>query len=184
MPQIIHGDVHKMNRSLFLFGALFIFAAGAQINAQDSHNAGTTPRGRRALVIDIDARVLEKKQEVVWEETTKKITIPGSPVGVKLVGSNVIVAVQFTPFIRRHGQNVLVAQGQIWIDDPNKGMSYYTSIQTIPMAFGEPIYFFPLGSSQQLDASIEIVLTVNLTVNPNNAAGVQPETNVNTENDN
>ena len=166
MPPVIHGDAHKMNRSLYLFSAFFIFAVSAQIDAQDSHVAGAAPRfGRRALVIDIDARVLEEKQKVVWEETTKRITIPGSPVGVKLVGSNVVVAVQFTPFIRRYSQNVLVAQGQIWIDDPNKGMSYYTSIQTIPMEFGEPIYFFPLGS-QQLDSSIEIILTVN----PNTAA--------------
>jgi hypothetical protein len=161
-----------MTRSFCLFSALFIFAAGAQINAQDSQVrnsqvqdaqvSGTTPRfGRRALVIDIDARVLEEKQGVVWEETTRRITIPGSPVGIKLVGANVIVAVQFTPFIRHHGQNVLVAQGQIWIDDPEKGISYYTSIQTIPLEFGEPIYFFPLGQSRQLDASIEIILTVS-----------------------
>lgn len=166
MPPVIHGDAHKMNRSLYLFSAFFIFAAGAQINAQDmqardSHVAGGTAQrfGRRALVVNIDARVLEEKKEVVWEETTKRITIPGSPVGVKLVGSNVVVAVQFTPFIRRHG-SVLVAQGQIWIDDPHKGMSYYTSIQTVPLEFGEPVYFFPLGS-RQADASIEIILTVN-----------------------
>ena len=170
-----------MNRSLFLFSAVFIFAAGAQINAQDSQAGVASRFGRRALIIGIDARVLEekeKKQEVAWEETIQKITIPGSPVGIKLVGSNVVVAVQFTPFIRRHGQNVLVAQGQIWIDDPNKGMSYYTSIQTIPMEFGEPIYFFPLGS-QQLDSSIEIILTVNL-----NTEAAPTEAAANTENGN
>jgi len=158
-----------MNRSLYFFSAFFLIAVGAQINAQDSRAAGTRV-GRRALVIDIDARVLEEKKEVIWEETTKKITIPGSPVSVKLVGSNVIVAVQFTPFIRRQSQNVLVAQGQIWIDDPEKGMCYYTSIQTIPLEFGEPIYFFPLGPAQQVNSSsIEIVLTVNLNDAPSAA---------------
>jgi len=169
-----------MNRPFYLFSAILVFAAGLQINAQDSQVrdkqvAGTAPRFRRALVIDIEARVLEKKEVVIWEENTKKITFPGNPVGIKLVGSNLVVAVQFTPFVRREGQSVLVAQGQIWIEDPDKGLCYYTSIQTIPMVFGEPIYFFPLGSSQQLDASIEIILTVN----PN----TQPETAINAENE-
>jgi hypothetical protein len=55
----------------------------------------------------------------------------------------------------------MVAQGQIWINDSERGISYYTSIQTIPMEINEPIYFFPLGASPQLKSSIEIMLTVN-----------------------
>ncbi|MDR1870056.1 MAG: hypothetical protein LBQ82_08735 [Treponema sp.] len=159
-----------MNRSLRLFSAIFLFTLSIPIHAEDPQPAGM-PSGngmmpglrRRAVVLDIDARVLEQKNEVVWSETHRKLTIPGNPVGIKLVGSNLVVAVQFTPFISRRG-NVLVAQGQIWIDDPEKGMCYYTSIQTIPLVFGEPIYFFPLGP-QQINSSIEIILTVN----PNNA---------------
>jgi len=182
MPPTIHGDAHNMNRPLCFLSAFFIFAVGAQINAQDSQAVGTRV-GRRALAIDIDARVLEEKKEVVWEETQKKITIPGNPVTIKMVGSNVVLAMQFTPFVRRSGQNVLVAQGQIWINDPEKGMCYYTSIQTIPMSFGEPIYFFPLGPSQQVNSSsIEIILTVNLTENQNSESAIKPDA-AKTEND-
>ena len=152
------------NRSICLAGFLIIFAAGININAQESASSrnGDNSQGnrRRALVLDIKARVLEDEQTVIWNESHRKITIPGNPVGIKMVGSNIVVAVQFTPFIRRSG-NVLVAQGQIWIEDPQRGMSYYTSIQTIPMDFDEPIYFFPLGTQQHLDSSIEIILTVN-----------------------
>jgi hypothetical protein len=156
-----------MNRSLGLaaiaatFGALFVFVANIPGNAQDMQVStdDVSRRGNRALVLDIEARVLENEQEVIWNETHRRFTIPGSPVGLRLVGANIVVVVQFTPFIRRHG-NVLVAQGQIWVDDPEKGICYYTSIQTVPMVFGEPIYFFPLGS-QQLDSSIEISITVN-----------------------
>jgi hypothetical protein len=82
-------------------------------------------------------------------------------VGLKLVGANVVVAVQFTPYFRSNGNNVLVAQGQIWINVPDKGMSYQTTMQTIPMEFGELIYFFPLGSMESPDHStieIELVL--------------------------
>lgn len=134
---------------------------------------------RRALVLDIDARVLEEEKVVIWNETHRKLATQGSPVGIKLVGSNVVIAVQFTPFIRRGG-NVLVAQGQIWINDPVKGICYYTSIQTIPMEFNEPISFFPLGSSQQLGSSIEIILIVNPYTEDDVSS---PEEALNTEND-
>jgi len=147
-----------MNRSLCLFGVFFIFSANININAQDQLTSAVR---RGALVLNIDARVLDDKQEMVWNEIKQRIAIPGNPVGIQLVGSNIVVSVQFTPFIRLEGGNVLVAQGQIWINDPEQGISYHTSIQTIPMDFNEPIYFFPLGTSQQISSTIEIILTVN-----------------------
>ena len=166
MQPIIHGDDHSMNRSLCLFSVFFLFAASINIYGEDPEPTGRRPSSPmmqgprwRAIVLNIEARVLEQEEGVVWEETLSRETIPGSPVGLRLVGSNVIVVVQFTPFIRRHG-NVLVAQGQIWIDVPNEGIRYSTSIQTVPLVFDEPIYFFPLGQSHQLDSSIEIMLTV------------------------
>jgi len=116
---------------------------------------------RRAMVFNFDTRVLDDKQEIIWREPSQRMAIPGNPVGIRLTGSNIVVSIQFTPFIRREG-NVLVAQGQIWINDPERGVSYHTSIQTIPMEFNEPIYFFPLGaSSQQISSTIEIIITVN-----------------------
>jgi hypothetical protein len=153
-----------MNRSFCLFGVFFIISTGLNIYAQDSRaGVGEMVSGlrSRAVVMDIDARVLGDEKAVVWNETQRKLAIPGSPVGIKLVGSNVVVEVQFTPFIRRQG-SVLVTQGQIWYTEPGKkGISYYTSIQTIPLEFGEPIYFFPLGAASQLGSSIEIIITVN-----------------------
>jgi len=167
--------------------AIFLFAASGQIYAEDQQTADILPGlRRRALVVNINARVLEEKQVVVWNENHSKLTIPGNPVGIKLVGANVVVAVQFTPFVRRGGQHLLVAQGQIWIDDPEKGICHYTSILTYPLEFGEPIYFFPLGSSQQLDSSIEIILTVNPyseTGVPSAHAETGAETSVETNNE-
>jgi hypothetical protein len=82
-------------------------------------------------------------------------------VGLKLVGSNVVVQVQFTPYpnFSAPGNAVLVAQVQIWINIPDEGIRYQTTMQTIPLKYGEQIYFFPLGSmSTQDDARIEIQL--------------------------
>jgi len=151
-----------MIRSLCFISVLFVFASGF-LEAQEHHISGPgMEQGfrRRTLVLDINARVLENEKEVIWDETHKKITMPGSPVSIQLAGSNVVVAAQFTPFVRR-GSNVMVIQGQIWIEDPKRGISYYTSIQTVPMEFNEPIHYFPLGTEHQIGSSIEIILTVN-----------------------
>jgi len=98
----------------------------------------------------------------VWDSENTWVTIPGRPVGLKLVGANLVVAVQFTPFLRPGGRNILVAQGQIWINIPDEGISYHTTMQTIPLEFSEQIYFFPLGSvdTRDADAYIEIQLVL------------------------
>jgi hypothetical protein len=115
----------------------------------------------RVVVLDIDARVREQNQTVIWNEAHQRVTIPGRPVGMNLVGGNVAVSVQFTPYLQAKGQNVLVAQGQIWVEVPNQGLRYQTSIQTIPLDFDEPIYYFPLGSVVAKDSPyIEIIITL------------------------
>ena len=151
----------------FLLVAFNVTVVGAEEEntasaSDDSLLQGLFPRFRgRALVLDINARLVEQNQTVIWNESHQKITIPGHPVGLKLVGSNLVVAVQFTPYVRRGLQKFLVAQGQIWMDVPNQGIRYHTSMQTIPLEFGEPIYFFPLGPQMKEDADcIEVMLTL------------------------
>jgi hypothetical protein len=149
-----------MRKTLCLFGIFFFLTVNAGIYAADPPSTEIPPSLRyRAIVMDINTRVVERNQMVVWNETNQRITISGSPVNVRLVGANVAIALQVTPFIRRQG-NVLVAHGQIFIEVPNEGIRYHTSIQTIPMNFGEPIYFFPLGPASQDSAAIEIALTL------------------------
>jgi hypothetical protein len=149
-----------MYRRFCLLGACFMVFAGAALRAEDASPGLPGFRGR-AVVLDIDARVVEQNQAVTWNESHQRQTIAGSPVGIKLVGANVVVAVQFTPYLRRMGPNVLVAQGQIWVEIPEQGIRYHTSIQTIPLEFDEPIYFFPLGSVEdENNARIEIMLTM------------------------
>jgi hypothetical protein len=164
-----------MKRFLYLF--LFLITVNLTVNAQTDNvtkrpaapntrpdTPSTRPEmppgfRRQALLLNIESRVIVSGQ-VIWSELNSKVTIPGTPVGVQLVGSNVVVSAQFTPFIHPDG-DVLVAQGQIWIADHNGVVTYYTSIQTIPMEFDEQIIFFPLGSSENLSPSIEIVIIVN-----------------------
>jgi len=152
-----------MHRRLCLLGTFFLFISSAAIFAQDKPSTQVPPGLRpRALTMNINAQVLEKNQVVVWNEVNQRITFSGSPVNIRLEGANVVIVLQFTPFIRSQGGNVLVAQTQVLIDIPNEeGIRYHTSIQTIPMNLDEPIYFFPLGPARPQDsASIEIILTV------------------------
>jgi hypothetical protein len=141
-------------------GGAFLVASGAFLNAQDSSLAEMLPAFKeQAVVINIIARVIENNQQEIFNSVNSRVTIPGRPVGIKLVGSNLVVAVQFTPFFARGGKTVLVAQGQIWIEIPNEGIRYQTTLQAIPMEFGEQVYFYPLGSvTKPEEARIEVQL--------------------------
>jgi hypothetical protein len=170
-----------MRRLFCLFSVFILFIIIIPVGAQNNQLSGGTriPENRRqALVLDINSRVLEDGKTVVWSETNHKTSISGIPVGVQLVGSNIVVSVQFTPYIRREG-NVLVAQGQIWVAETGKGVTYFTSIQTVPMEFGEPVYFFPLGESRNLNPSIEIIITVS----PYSESGTSKRADPNSGND-
>jgi hypothetical protein len=144
-----------------VFGSLLFLSAS--VGAQEFSLENLFPRLKeQAIVLDIIARVVERNQEEVWNSADSKVTIPGRPVGLKLVGANIVVIVQFTPYLRRNGPNMLVAQGQIWVNVPDEGIRYQTTLQTIPLEFGEQIYFFPLGSVPSGDeARIEIQLELH-----------------------
>jgi hypothetical protein len=132
----------------------------------------------RAVVMKIVARIVEQDQEEIWNSNNSKVTILGRPVSLKLIGENVVVYVQFTPYQQENGRSLLVAQGQIWINVPNEGVRYQTTLQSIPMEFGEQIYFFPLGKvGSANEARIEIQLELRPyteSTDPAPVAGEEP----------
>ena len=147
-------------RASFLCG-IFLLAAWTGLGAQETSLEELPGLRERAVMMHMVSRIIEQDQQVVWNSEVDKATFPGRPVGLKLVGSNLVVAVQFTPYLRPHGRHVLVAQGQIWVNVPDEGIRYYTTMQTIPLQFSEQVYFFPLGSVQIHDeAQIEIQLVM------------------------
>lgn len=145
----------------FLGGLLFFMVLGAGAGQENSQEELPPELRERAVVLDIISRVVERNQQVVWNKVTSRVTIPGRPIGIKIVGANVVIALQFTPFFRRGGNSVLVVQGQIWVDIPGEGMHYQTTLQTMPIEFGEPLFFFPLGSpSSPQETRIELELEI------------------------
>jgi hypothetical protein len=139
--------LYPLVRRATLISTLLLAAAGAVISQEFSLEELVPGFKERAVKIDIVSRVLEQNQEEVWNSFNSKVTIPGRPVGMKLVGNNIVVAVQFTPYRQKNGQNILVAQGQIWVNIPDQGIHYQTTMETIPLEYGERIFFFPLGSA-------------------------------------
>jgi hypothetical protein len=152
-----------MGERLKNFSVLGSFILLAAVLPAQDRGSGELPPGlrRRAIVITINSGVAEQNQEVAWNEIISKITLPGRPVGIKLVGQNIVVMAQFTPYIRRNGESVLAAQGQVWIEVPDEGVHYQTTMQAIPFEFGEKILFFPLGSGRD-DRNASIVVEIEL----------------------
>lgn len=142
-------------------GVALLALAAAAAGAQQQTSEVISAMKDRAVVLDLTARVVEREIAETWNSATSKVTIPGRPVTLKLVGANVIVAVQFTPYKKEDGRNILVAQGQVWVSTKESGVLYYTSMQTLPVEFGERVYFFPLGQKKdEKGARIEVQLVM------------------------
>ena len=137
------------------------FALAAAVSAQEKTGDIISALRDKAVVLEVTARVVEQDEQEGWNTVSSKVTIPGRPVSIKLVGTNVVVAAQFTPYRREDGKNILVAQGQVWISSKEEGMLYYTNMQTIPIEFGERVFFFPLGQKKDDRGSrIEVLLVL------------------------
>jgi hypothetical protein len=140
-----------------IFPVMVLFSLTAALHAQETTLEQVPGLRERGVVMHIVSRIIEQNRQVLWNSENTKLTIPGRPVGLKLVGADIVVAAQFTPFLRPNGKHILVTQSQVWINVPNEGISYHTTMQTIPLQFNEQIYFFPLGSIDENDGpQIEI----------------------------
>jgi hypothetical protein len=113
----------------------------------------------RAIVLQITTTV-EQSGKKPWTTSSSRATIPGRPVNIKLVGENIIIEIQFTPFLKQ-GKYTLVTQTQVWITIPEKGVSYKTVSHSMAIDFKEPIVILPLGSDSASDnPTIELQLTM------------------------
>jgi len=104
----------------------------------------------KALQLQITAKVLPPGEQPVWNSLSRKVTIPGRSVALRLVGDNIRIDVVFTPYQEENGNLLLVAQGQVWFcEAANTKTKYLTTIQSIPVSWGEKVLFFPLGVSHE-----------------------------------
>ena len=152
--------MRAVNCKSFLGIIIFLMAIGF-LMANEPSLEEFPGLSERAVTIRIISSIVEEDELVVWNTENITATIPGQPVALKLVGPNIVISVQFTPFLRPRGRHMLLAQGQIWMEIPNEGMFYHNTMQTIPFNFREQVYFFPLGSANPgSEARIEIEIII------------------------
>ena len=145
-------------RAMALLAAALALSAAAA-SAQDAITDIPEAFRDKALAVRVHTTVLRPDAEP-WEDRSVKFTIPGTPIGIRLVSSDLIVYIQLTPYQGETGRLMLVTQGQVWIKDASSSVRYQTTLNTFPVAFGEKIWFYPLGIEGKGPAPIAVAITV------------------------
>jgi hypothetical protein len=123
-------------RSPFI-AACCAFAIVLSIGAEAQDNPVPDGLKDKALVVSLHAVVLAGADSAAWQSDSRRVTMPGMPVGVKLVNANVVVIIQLTPYDDGKGGLVLVTQGQVWVRTSSGELSYRTTMDTVPVGYGE-----------------------------------------------
>ena len=162
---------------LFSFGLL---SAGAQDNELERflEDEDLEYLIDEALQLEITATVLPPGEQPVWNTQSKKLTIPGRSVAVRLVGDNIRIDVVFTPYQEENGHLLLVAQGQVWFSEaPDARTTYLTTIQSVPVSWGEKVLFFPLGFSNEFAEAATFNIQLEVEIYPYRELFRAPEAN-------
>ena len=121
-----------------------------------------------ALRINIVARILPSDERLDFNVEKSKLTIPGRPVIVQLMGNNISINAILTPYLKKDGKIILVAQGQVWSPEPQaeKPVRYLSSLKSLPISLGEKIIFFPLGIPRDATQSDVFNIALEIEVVP------------------
>lgn len=141
-------------------------AQGSAVSSPASNaEMATVPQDfqKDVLRVLIYARIKGSDGTVLWEMKMDKLTVPGRGVNVRLNGDNLVVEVEFTPYLQPDNTIMLVAQGQTWVtsNEENK-LRYQTSLKSIPVNAGEPVVFYPLGVDPDNANSVNLELEVTI----------------------
>lgn len=119
-----------------------------------------------ALEVQVAARVVPSDEQPIWNAESRKLTLPGRPIKVRLDGENARIDLICTPYMQDSGEVLLLAQGQVWLSQsPESEVKYFNTFYSIPVTFGETVLFFPLGVSSSAaagDGSFNIELEIKV----------------------
>jgi len=160
--------MRRLRLALLVLPLVIGVASAQELDFQDLINDPTFEALiDQALQLNITARVLPPGQNTVWNSESRKVTLPGRSVAVRLVGQNIRIDVVFTPYQEEGGTVLLVAQGQVWLSEaPEHKTRYLTTIQSIPVGWGEKVLFFPLGLSSELDEQQTFAIQLEVEIRP------------------
>ncbi|MBN2510352.1 MAG: hypothetical protein JXB03_08750 [Spirochaetales bacterium] len=118
----------------------------------------------QVLAISVEAGVSNENAEKLWGMEHNTLTISGRSVSIRLEGANIEIYSYLTPFDQNDGNVLLVAHGEIIVQNPETGeKKHYSGMDSITVGFGEKALFFPLGLA---DPSVRrgLILKIEITV--------------------
>jgi hypothetical protein len=103
---------------------------------------------QNVLKLEIGVNLIKGSEKLSLSTKGFRYTYPGKAVNIKIEGNSMKMIGSFTPYYDRGGNLILLAQGQIFIANPEgTGFRYYSYFKSIPAILGEELQFFPLGFS-------------------------------------
>ena len=119
------------------------------------------------LYLQLNARLIDRNGEILWQMQNNAYTISGRTVDVRLEGSNVLALSRLTPYLEAGDSNILlVAQGEVWYNRRSaEDLKYLSGMTSIPIKLGESALFFPMGIDPHGDEERAFILEIEITVN-------------------
>jgi hypothetical protein len=150
-------------RSALSLALCFIgLAAFAQENPGDMIRQSPSSVEDHVLSMVLKAKIITPPSTIAWEQDLTQETTPGHPVRLRIEGGNIRMITHFTPMMQEGQKYLLVAQGQLWIQNQTQ-TQFRNHFKTIPCRIGETVVFYPLGMMQdgevkQSTIAVEITL--------------------------
>lgn len=103
----------------------------------------------------------DKASAIKWSEVLVREVPFSVPLDVRLVGKNVLALVQLVPIETGAEEINLLVQGQVWVQKADGTLSFKSSFQSLNLALGSRIYFYPLGVDGKNGAPIAVEIKVD-----------------------
>ncbi len=155
---------------------LLLLLSHAPFVAADGESTPLDLLKGKALAVNIVARVMESGHVTVWNMESRKITISGRGVQIRLEGDNVLVLAHLIPYLNQDNSILLVALGQVWAPAADrKGYKYYSTMKSLPISPGEKVFFFPFGMAVDQKSNVYTV-ELEIQVRPYSTSQKSPAT--------
>lgn len=98
---------------------------------------------------------------ISWGEPLSRTLPFSAPLDVSLAGKNVLALIRIVPVELHAAMLDLILQGQVWVKMPDSSLSFKTMVQTLSVALGSRLYFYPLGVDAKTGAPIAVEIRVD-----------------------
>ena len=103
----------------------------------------------------------QKPETISWTEALVRELPYAAPLDLRLVGKNVVALIQIVPMEAKGKAVDLLVQGQIWVQKADGSLAFNTSFQTMSLALGSRLFFYPLGVDPKNGAPIAVEIRVD-----------------------